>query len=178
MEDYVETIEHAGETKNAENVRRFWAEMRAQIRLVGLGQPTLTRSSYDLLWPPQGGRYAWGRSRPEGEREPDGGGTIRARGAGLAVVGSGDFLHKRQPDPRAPCLSRPGLLAAEEALEDAGQVLGRNLPTGVRDRDADGLPVGRRRHGHRRACRCISQRIVEEVPQRLADEVGVRLDQR
>ena len=29
MEDYVETIEHAGETKNAENVRRFWAEMRA-----------------------------------------------------------------------------------------------------------------------------------------------------
>src|SRR3979411_88700 len=104
-------------------------------------------------------------------------------GAGLApelyvpaVVG-GNVLAYCQPQPGAAGRSTPRLIDAEEPLEDAFLMLGRNAQAAVSDGDLHQAVHQPSTDGHRTTRRRVRHRIAKQVGQRGHQERRITIDQ-
>src|SRR6185295_6229071 len=98
--------------------------------------------------------------------EPEGAAALRgALDTHPAAVQLDGVLHDGEPQPGPARGARPAAVDPVEALEDAGQVLGRDAAPGVGDGDPDRGGPRVRRDPHRPRIRVLDG-IVEQVPER------------
>ena len=99
-------------------------------------------------------------------------GTV-ALGLDPAAVRLDESARNRKADAAAAAVAGPAAVHTVEALEDTIEVLGRDALSGIGDRERHIVSMTFSAYLHTPALWRMPQGVVEQVPQHLADPVGV-----
>src|SRR5215217_6765540 len=109
-----------------------------------------------------------------GERDDEGGAAAVGVGrAHVAAVGADDAGHDRQPEPGAGLAALAPALGAPETLEERVRIFGREAGAVVADLEAHLAVLAADVDLHRGVGGGVDERVADEVPEHLAQLVGV-----